>query len=281
MYRGTFAECSNNERYIESYMSDNQDVDSDDLLKCLCGEDSSQCENLEFDIETVKARQLLDREKTKMHKILSACEINAIPPQTKSTEGLNDRSRADTVSITSSASLSCSQSNLDGENDSSLNKSTCIDNDKNDKGHFKLMRENNKLLRTIVKQDERMIQLLSCLVEEQSSCIRPGEDNVYLDCNGQSFTAAELPRSTPNLFAIQFLKRILGADFKETIIEPKTPIQNSRVKILDEGRVQILKDALAANFKFFVFAKVRKSVNQAARDLRNPKSDRDSNVPAI
>ena len=50
------------------------------------------------------------------------------------------------------------------------------------------------------------------------------------------------------------------------IIDPKGP---TSLTPLDNDTVALLKTALRSNFSFFIFEKVRKSINQAARDLRS------------
>ena len=42
----------------------------------------------------------------------------------------------------------------------------------------------------------------------------------------------------------------------------------TKMKPLDGELLNLLKDALRKNFRFFMFSRVRRSVNQAARDAR-------------
>lgn len=120
----------------------------------------------------------------------------------------------------------------------------------------------NKLLRIIIKQNKEVIHLLRTLAGVHSS-VAINDETRYIDCNGDEFVASEIPRSSPNVFAIQFLKRILGVDFKNIIVEPHAP---SNQVPLDSEHLQLLKDALSKNFSYYEYSKVRHSVNQAARD---------------
>ena len=65
-------------------------------------------------------------------------------------------------------------------------------------------------------------------------------------------------------FAIAFSRQVYGEDFKNIIINPSTP---TNLRLMDDDVLNNLRCGLD-HFKNYVFAKVRKSVNQAARDLR-------------
>lgn len=113
-----------------------------------------------------------------------------------------------------------------------------------------------------------MINLLRALVADQSENVIPGGgSDEFIAIDGSKFTAIDLPRHNPNLFAIAFLKKLTGPDFSRVIIDPQVPTQGKLV--LSDEHKQLLKNALAANFKLFIFSKIRKSVNQAARDAKN------------
>ena len=59
----------------------------------------------------------------------------------------------------------------------------------------------NKLLSTMIKQNKEIISLLSAISDSQGTDAIPDE-SIYIDSSGMSFSANDLPKSSPNLFAI-------------------------------------------------------------------------------
>ena len=128
-------------------------------------------------------------------------------------------------------------------------------------------KETNILLKKILKSCNDSRQYLSAICQENIPTTN-GESLTFNDNEGRAFSTSELSRSNPNSFAIAFLRRIYGhANFANIILDPCTPISD-HLRVVDSKIVDDLKCALSVHFNSFLYSKVRKSVNQAARDQR-------------
>ena len=104
------------------------------------------------------------------------------------------------------------------------------------------------------------------MICEENLPIPSVDESEYKDINGCIFKSNELTKLSPNAFAIAFLRKKFGDRFHEIILDPGCPTDNT---IVSSEVINELKEALNSNFHAFMFSKVRKSVNQAARDGRN------------
>lgn len=230
LFRGSYKKCRNKEKFLESFVEAHkeQTLESDFIL------DNLSCPDDEVSSVSGTKRKIMEEQRKV--KALSHASVD--------------------LDVSASASIPL------------VDQSAILSPTKNSETPSKKVKsETNKLLRTIIKQNDSMINLLRCLVEQHgTSLVNSSSDNEYTAADGSKFTTQDISKSSPNHFAISFLKHLLGDDFKNTIIDPQGP---TTLSPLPTEKVEILKTALSETFSIFVFQKVRRAVNQAARDLRN------------
>lgn len=254
------------ERYIESYClsQDGTHIDSDDLLSQM--EEEEKCKVPQQ--PTASKRSLLLSSKiadeTRKVRILSTEPTAPRIPSTSEVVGrdmLPPRSNAREFETTET------RQPVMVNMDIPLNDGgpTASRSDENNKPKKKVsgLNETNRILKSIHKQNDQIIGLLKVMVEGTSV------DEVqcdYRDFNNEIFSIVDIPHSSPNVFAINFMKKLLGPDFMNTIIDPQGA---SELRAASSEVVKKLKDALSTHFSFYIYNNVRKAVNQAARDMRN------------
>ena len=234
LFRGTYKKCRNKEKFLESFVEAHKEerLDSDFIL------DNLSCPDDEQSVSGTKRKIVEEQRKVKALSHATGVDLDV--------------------------SASASVPSVDQSVMLSPIKTSKVENNSPSK---KAKSETNKLLRTIIKQNDSMINLLRCLVEQHgTSSVNSSSDNEYTAADGSKFTTQDISKCNPNHFAISFLKRLLGENFKNVIIDPHGP---TTLPPLPAEKVEILKTALSENFTIFIFQKVRRAVNQAARDLRN------------
>lgn len=249
--RGSFKQCSNTEKLLESYClaHEGEQIDSEFLLSELSCDDEIP-DVLEPQKENLRNRKVHSKiqEESRKIRILSA-GTGVVAHQeivsAGSTPETPNLERSPVVPPPTHGAMSPPV------------------HPKKNVG----LKETNRLLNVIVKQNETIVSLLTALVEDHNPVSDAPTEVEYTDHRNETFSTKDIPHNSPNLFAIAFMKRILSEnDFKNCIIDPMGP---SDCCPLPAEKVALLKSALSSKFRYFVFNKVRRAVNQAARDIRS------------
>lgn len=303
LFAGSLSKCMKAEKYVEAYVAANKEADikSDDILQALSSEDEeneepspgkkarkvlnrriSNREERDFYAEQISADISTESRKnrvihTSMSKMVGSEGFSMKlqkpnTPASRAAENLNDDLSEGITIPQSGGSRTQVKTLRDRASPQTISTPQSVSSQPRDTGSeicrlVEAQSDTNRLLRRMVKQGDEIISLLKSIFDEnQPLSIPSGESDMnFTSIDGSTFSVKELSRLNPNSFAISFMKKKYKEDFGKIILDPSGPTENETVRsdIVDE-----LKIALAANFRSYIYSKVRKSVNQAARDIR-------------